>query len=100
MQLADLDALAAKAGAKVKGSLVTSYHEGQDKYRERRERRYSGFFYLFFFFFCLCLASRSSLTLVLLYNTIVAFFAVVFAVGLVVGVLSTPVLCLGKGGPL
>ncbi|CAM9354760.1 unnamed protein product [Scytosiphon promiscuus] len=39
VQLADLDALAAKAGAKVKGSLVTSYHEGQDKYRERRERR-------------------------------------------------------------
>lgn len=39
VQLADLDALAARAGAKVKGSLVTSYHEGQDKYRERRERR-------------------------------------------------------------
>lgn len=39
VQLADLDALAAKAGAKVNGSLVTSYHEGQDKYRERRERR-------------------------------------------------------------
>ncbi|CAN0110538.1 unnamed protein product, partial [Ectocarpus fasciculatus] len=39
VQLADLDALAAKAGAKVKGSLVKSYHEGQEKYRERRERR-------------------------------------------------------------
>lgn len=39
VQLADLDALAARAGAKVKGSLVTSYHEGQAKYRERRERR-------------------------------------------------------------
>ncbi|CBJ26071.1 conserved unknown protein [Ectocarpus siliculosus] len=39
VQLADLDALAAKAGAKVKGSLVQSYHEGQEKYVERRERR-------------------------------------------------------------
>lgn len=39
VQLADLDALAAKAGAKVTGSLVASYHEGQEKYRERRERR-------------------------------------------------------------
>lgn len=41
VQLADLDALAARAGAKVKGSLVKSYNEGQSKYRERRERRYS-----------------------------------------------------------
>lgn len=40
VQLADLDALAAKAGAKVKGSLVKSYQEGQAKYRERREMRY------------------------------------------------------------
>ncbi|CAM9318250.1 unnamed protein product [Choristocarpus tenellus] len=39
VQLADLDDLAARSGAKVKGSLVESYRSGEDMYRARRERR-------------------------------------------------------------
>ncbi|CAN0114076.1 unnamed protein product, partial [Discosporangium mesarthrocarpum] len=39
VQLADLDELAARSGAKVKGSLVESFRKREDLYKARNEQR-------------------------------------------------------------